>query len=108
MPNKIADWPGKAKPRIVCAALYSNFGGRERIVVGPRHMDQTMRNSIAEFVDISAKDWFNTCEQGFIDQFGQYYNRTDAWKIAEAANQIFARCGGDAADGGTLYSENLY
>jgi hypothetical protein len=47
-------------------------------------------------------------EEGFIDQFGDFHARTEAWKIAEAAGQILHRCGGDDTDGGTLYSENLY
>jgi hypothetical protein len=53
------------------------------------------------------ENW-NEEDQGFIDQFGKYYTRTEAWKIAEAMGQIRYRCGGDTANGGTLYSENLY
>lgn len=97
-------WPGKAKPRIVCAAVMLDG----KVISGPRHMDKTMRAQIEmlrECTDL--RQWFDAT-QGFIDQFGDFYNRTDAWKIAEAANQIFARCGGDTTDGGTLYSENLY
>lgn len=47
-------------------------------------------------------------DQGFIDQFGAFMSRTEAWKVAEAAGQIIRRVDGDAVDGGTLYSENLY
>lgn len=47
-------------------------------------------------------------EQGFIDQWGIFLNRQEAWKVAKAAGQILYRCGGDDSDGGTLYSENLY
>ncbi len=106
MTTRSANWPGKAAPRIVCAAVR---GMDNRLVVGPRHMDQTMRNTIREMTEVtSVRDWFDGAEQGFIDQFGDFYNRVDAWKVAEAAGQIFARCGGDTTDGGTLYSENLY
>lgn len=47
-------------------------------------------------------------EEGFIDQHGNFHTRQQAWKIAEANGQIIHRCGGDTANGGTLYSENLY
>jgi hypothetical protein len=45
-------------------------------------------------------------EQGFIDQYGKFYSRKAAWKIAEKEGQIIRRCGGD--EDGTLWSENLY
>ncbi len=94
------------QPRIVCAAVKSQDGV---IVASPRHMDQIARNTIRELVGCeSVRQWSEGSEQGFLDQFGTYYNRTEAWKIAEAAGQILRRCGGDTANGGTLYSENLY
>ena len=43
--------------------------------------------------------------QGFIDQFGQFLTREEAWPIAERNTQIIRRVGGD---GIKLYSENLY
>ena len=46
--------------------------------------------------------------QGFVDQYGEFFDRCEAWKIAEREGQILRRCGGDGAKGGTLYSENLY
>lgn len=65
-----------------------------------------MRNLIAAVGRTSEEDW--SWDAGFIDQFGNFHTRTEAWKIAEAAGQIFRRCGGDTVNGGTLYSENLY
>jgi hypothetical protein len=47
-------------------------------------------------------------DQGFLDQHGVFLSRTEAWKVAEAAGQILRRVGGDDANGGTLFSENLY
>jgi hypothetical protein len=41
---------------------------------------------------------------GFIDQHGRYYNRQDAWRIAEKNGQILK----EVSIAGTLYSENLY
>ena len=43
-----------------------------------------------------------------VDQFGRFYNKREAWVIADMNGQIIRRCGGDTEDGGTLYSENLY
>jgi hypothetical protein len=55
------------------------------------------------------KEWMHAKDaQGFIDQFGVYMTRQEAWKVAEAAGQILYRCGGDTIDGGYLFSENLY
>jgi hypothetical protein len=46
-----------------------------------------------------------TEEQGFIDQFGVFMTREEAYVVAKAAGQIKYRCGGDD---GVLFSENLY
>lgn len=46
--------------------------------------------------------------QGFIDKFGKWLTREEAWVIAQAAGQIIRRVGGDDVAGGRLYSENLY
>jgi hypothetical protein len=54
----------------------------------------------AEGVDF----WKCGCEQGFIDQFGRFMSREDAWIAAEKGDQIIR----DVAPAGTLYSENLY
>lgn len=92
--------------RIVCAAVKGRDG---LIVTGPRHMDITMRQVIRNLTDCkSIQQWTEGSIQGFVDQFGVFYTRTEAWKIAQAAGQILNRCGGDTRDGGTLYSENLY
>lgn len=75
-------------------------------LIGQRHWCSHMHNQASALFGRSytSFDW----EQGFIDQLGQFHTRTEAWKIAEAAGQILYRCGGDTANGGTLYSENLY
>jgi hypothetical protein len=46
-------------------------------------------------------DW----EQGFVDQYGNFMTREEAWEIAQAAGQIRRPEGGAP---GTLYSEHLY
>lgn len=93
--------------RIVCAANRDIATGD--IILGARHWDMRMREAYADWMianDFAKGSHFR--EQGFIDQFGQFHTRTEAWKIAVKADQILRRVGGDDADGGTLYSENLY
>ena len=75
----------------------------KKIIVAPRHMHPLMHEQ-AEAYGVSLVG----CEEGFIDQRGKFYTRRQAWKIAKRNNQIRFRCGGDTADYGTLYSENLY
>lgn len=91
--------------RIVCAAMKNSVG---EIIIGIRHYDSIMHNHIDSMEN--SKEWrkLNTIQQGFVDQYGTFYSRTDAWKIAESEGQIIRRCGGDTRNGGTLYSENLY
>lgn len=105
-------WEGKATPRIVCAANLHNNGERgEFILIGPRHCDSTMREQLSIYKVVLSEHGVEPSikvEQGFIDQFGDFHTRQEAWKIAEANGQIYRRCGGDDANGGTLYSENLY
>lgn len=87
---------------IVCAA--NKYG--DRLVLGVRHHDALMQRVLRE----SDYAMHQRCdeEQGFVDNRGNFLSRTEAWKVAEEAGQIIHRCGGDTANGGTLYSENLY
>lgn len=84
--------------RIVCAANRSPCG---IIVCGPRHWDTVMRQQI----QLIGEEKFTRAEQGFVDQFGTFLTREEAFVVAQAAGQILRRCGGDE---GRLYSENLY
>lgn len=84
--------------RIVCAANRYNTG---ELVVGIRHYDHIM------YEQAHARGLRAGCaaEQGFLDRYGQFRTREEAWAIAEAAGQIIRRVGGDE---GKLFSENLY
>lgn len=98
----------RGQRRIICAA--NREPGTGEIILGARHWDMTMRAAYdvwkkANQVETKAMLF---SDQGFIDQYGKFLNRQEAWKVAEAAGQILYRCGGDDSDGGTLYSENLY
>ena len=93
------DWKpdySKTPRRIVCAANRHRQDGR--IICGARHWDKIMRGQVTE------KD-VNNWDQGFIDQFGDFLHREEAWIVAVDQNQIIKRVGGDE---GYLYSECLY
>ena len=103
--------------RIVCAAVNVEWSDGKKIqLVGVRHWDYAMRPQFKAFKSLhELSDYGYTDEQGFLtNKYDpavnnyRFVTRTEAWKIAKAAGQIIRRCGGDDADGGTLYSENLY
>lgn len=90
----------KHEQRVVCAALKSKVTGR--IICGARHFDKIM---LSQITHSGGRAEWNEAEQGFIDQFGAFLSRKEAFEIANNAGQILRRCGGDK---GVLYSENLY
>lgn len=85
--------------RVVSAAL---LYGKNDIVCSPRHFDEICHSQLNRFNYFNGK----TPVQGFIDQYGQFMDRKEAWKVALEANQIIRVCGGN--EEGLLYSENLY
>lgn len=84
---------------VVCAAILmdDNF-----IVVGVRHYSPDMRRTMFRIYGDNYHR--GEKEQGFVDQFGQFMNRTEAWEVAKEARQIRR----EVSSPGTLYSENLY
>lgn len=86
--------------RVVCAA---NRYGEGLLLLGARHWDKQM-HAMADKIGFNRADYERE-EQGFIDQYGVFLTRAEAWVVAKAAGQIIRRCGGDE---GCLYSENLY
>lgn len=99
--------------RIVCAA---NYHPNSPLILGARHWDPLMHANYEQFEQLhvhrvktgEAVGLFpegHEFEQGFIDKFGNWLTREEAWVVANAAGQILRRVGGD---GGRLYSENLY
>lgn len=87
--------------RVVCAAIRRKDGGA--MVCSARHFDEVMNSEIARSLYLRG-EWVDA-DQGFIDQFGVFMTRQEAWTVANAAGQIVRRVGGDD---GCLYSENLY
>lgn len=84
--------------RIVCAANKVN----NHIVCGARHYDEIMCKQM-ELINESFSS--ANVEQGFINQYGEFLSRQEAYIIATIAGQIIRRVGGDD---NCLYSENLY
>ena len=90
-------------PRIVCAASRFPDG---LIIASARHSDAIFV-AIVERLKAAGDDLLEDCidEQGFIDQYGTFYNREEARRIAAAQGQIwFAGNWGERE----LFSENLY
>lgn len=93
--------PTSKPPRlVVCAAIKMDDG---RIIVGIRHFSPDMRSTMEaiygpEYHRLGGK------HQGFVDQWGVYMDREEAWQVATEANQIRF----EVSCAGTLYSENLY
>ena len=93
---------------MIVAAACRIVQDHKYLFVSARHFDQPMHLMIDNSKVRDEHPGDREYDQGFIDQWGNYWNRTEAWKIAKANNQIRRRCGGDTSNGGTLYSENLY
>lgn len=96
---------------IVCAAnRYGSHPEAAWVALGARHHDRRMDETIERFELLSNEHGghLGKAEQGFIDQYGNFLTRQEAWHIALENGQIRRRVGGDDANGGTLYSENLY
>lgn len=91
----------KRKQYIVCASIRQNG----IIICGARHFDTLMHNTIRS-LDSSIKLRVNKWEQGFIDQFGKYLSREEAFKIAKENGQEIDM--DRNSHNYKLYSEGLY
>ena len=83
--------------RVVCAAIFKEG----QIVTGARHSDKVISSQMAA---INGRKWWRGATQGFIDQFGDFMTREEAWVVAVDQGQIFR----EVSSPGKLYSENLY
>lgn len=92
--------------RIVCSA---NKLKDQTLLVGIRHWDHLMHAQLDNLKNLSEGDEISIVEdhrQGFVDQWGNFLERKDAWIVAERQNQIIRK--GPGYSGPDLYSENLY
>jgi hypothetical protein len=98
-------WKGieQGDNRVVCAAQKFPDG---TIVLGVRHYDEFVHRTL-ELINRHTTDSKEQAKviQGFVDRFGNFLTREEAWVVAFNAGQIIRRCGGD---NGKLFSENLY
>ena len=107
-----------AKPYIVCAACRSTT--LNLVVAGARHFDVIMRNQINALGhadnggkaedDILTLYWhthWSQADQGFIDQFGKFYERDEALAVARE-NEKDGRKLRNPDARVDLYSEDLY
>lgn len=94
------DWtPDPSRRRIVCAAVLFEKG----MIVGPRHYDAIMQ---AQYKAMGLKATETDGTQGFIDQFGTFFDRKEAFAIATRQGQIRHKTGNP--DSQELFSEDLY
>lgn len=94
---------------VVCAAnKYQTAEGEPFLVLGPRHGDTVMVQSILALRDagVITRTDCSGLNQGFVDQWGTYMDRIEALAVATAANQVNTRRPKHAGD--WLCSEDLY
>lgn len=96
----------RTQRRVVCAALRASDG---RLLLGIRHYSRDMHEQLARRDDRNRFQHLLDENQGFVDQFGVYMTREEAYRVAEAAGQIIhPEACGQGLDGPKLYSEGLY
>ena len=88
------------------AGVANRYGGI--IVMGTRHYSNSMNQALDALggsevlIQWAGEDNY---EQGFVDQYGTFLDRKEAWILAESNNQIVYR---DHLPRGTLFSEHLW
>lgn len=93
----------KPQPNIVAAAC--KFG--PVILCGARHFDSVMHTQIIEMGGVKKlRKQYGHEEQGFIDQFGTFYNRVDALEVVKKSGQPFNAKRNSSKT--RLFSEGLY
>ncbi len=74
------------------------------MILGARHWDVPMHVTIGP--DEKEQEFWSRADSGFIDQFGNYLTREEAFVIAERQGQIRHTLGNEHSK--KLYSEHLY
>lgn len=101
------DWEERKKIHqvVVCAACRQG----DLIIAGARHFDTVMNGQLRV---LKSTGWESEghWEQGFINQFGDFLTREEAWNIAVSQRQIWRFVGNQKSlyVQDELYSENLY
>lgn len=98
----------KFKVKLVIVSAANRYGGI--VLCAPRHSGPAMFQNIMAFGGMSfLHKWAGdeVCKQGFVDQYGTFYDREEAYVIAKRNNQIISN-NGLGTTPGTLFSEDLY
>ena len=94
--------------QIVCAA--NRYG--DIIICGARHFDMVMHSQIDALAEDKKPKYPSEWEQGFINTWGEFITRKEAWTVACFNRQIKRIVGSqyirDPYCGAELFSENLY
>jgi hypothetical protein len=92
--------------RVVCAAIRAADG---EILIGLRHYSPDMHRQIAARSDGEKFKRRGDNDQGFVDQWGRWMGREEAYQIAQANGQIVRpECCNPINGVMRLYSEGLY
>jgi hypothetical protein len=97
--------------RVVCAAIRAADG---TVLLGIRHYSADMHEQIRQRADGEKFKHRHDEDQGFVDQYGVFMDRFEAYRVAHAAGQIINpnKCGngldGTGVVSAKLYSEGLY
>lgn len=92
--------------RVVCAAIRAADG---ELLLGIRHYSEDMHKQLILREDADKFYYRVDNDQGFVDQFGVYMTRREAYHVAHAAKQIINYTACIEEDFGyELCSEGLY
>lgn len=92
--------------RVVCAAIRAADGD---LLLGIRHYSADMHYQIQNRRDGEKFKHRHDEDQGFVDQFGNFMTREQAYRLAEQNGQIIRpEACGQGLNGPKLYSEGLY
>jgi len=92
--------------RVVCAALRARDS---EVMLGIRHYSEDMHRQIHQRVDGNKFTCLNDEDQGFVDQYGVFMSRHEAYEVATTARQLIDKDAyGLGLEGRKLYSEGLY
>lgn len=95
-----------SRRRVVCAAIRAADG---ELLLGIRHYSPDMHRQIEMRMDGGKFKHRHDEDQGFVDQWGCWLSRTEAYRVAEAAGQIVQpEACPPMLDEPRLYSEGLY
>jgi len=92
--------------RVVCAAIRAADGD---VLLGIRHYSKDMHRQMEARHDGKKFRCRHDPDQGFVDQWGVYMTREEAYKVAEEAGELnYPEHCGEGLDGKKLYSEGRY